>query len=67
MIICTISRSSGSFAGLRDEAEGREREALHHDLHAEVLHVPAALAQDLVEQLRRYGEMGNVICTFSRR
>ena len=31
-------------------AEGREREAFHHDLHAEVGHVPARVGDDVVEQ-----------------
>ena len=32
------------------EAERGEREALDHDLHAEVRHVPAAVGEDVVEQ-----------------
>ena len=32
------------------EAEGGERQALDHDLHAEVGHVPAAVVDDVVEQ-----------------
>ena len=35
---------------LVQEAEGGEREALDHDLHAEVGHVPAAVGDDVVEQ-----------------
>ena len=35
------------------EAERREREALDHDLHAEVGHVPAAVGEDVVEQQAR--------------
>ena len=35
---------------LVDEAERGEREALDHDLHAEVGHVPTAVVDDVVEQ-----------------
>ena len=35
---------------LVQEAERREREALDHDLHAEVGHVPAGVGDDVVEQ-----------------
>src|SRR5262245_17841215 len=37
-------------ARLVHEAERRHRQAFHHDLHAEVLHVPARVGEDLVEQ-----------------
>ncbi|MEO7093524.1 MAG: hypothetical protein ABI175_09755 [Polyangiales bacterium] len=36
--------------GLLDDAERREREPLDHDLHAEQLHVPAAVLQRHVEE-----------------
>ena len=39
--------------GLVLEAEGGEGQALDHDLHAEVGHVPAAVGDDVVEQRRR--------------
>ena len=40
---------------LVDEAEGGEGEALDHDLHAEVGHVPAAVGDDVVEQQPQVG------------
>jgi hypothetical protein len=33
-----------------DEAEGRQRQALDEDLHAEVRHVPARVTDHVVEQ-----------------
>jgi len=35
---------------LVEEAERGQRQALDHDLHAEVGHVPAAVVEDVVEQ-----------------
>src|SRR3546814_1340198 len=37
------------------EAEGGEGQALDHDLHAEVGHVPAAVGDDVVEQHAEVG------------
>ena len=37
------------------EAEGGEGQALHHDLHAEVGHVPPAVLDDVVEQQLQVG------------
>ena len=36
--------------GEAHEPEGGKREALHHDLHAEIDHVPARVADDLIEE-----------------
>ena len=38
-----------------DEAEGGQGEPLHHDLHAEVGHVPTGIAHDVVEQEAEVG------------
>ena len=40
------------------EAERGEGEALDHDLHAEVGHVPAAVVDDVVEQHPRWALIG---------
>ena len=48
---------------LRDvvhEAEGREREALDHDLHAHVRHVPARVAEHVVDEQLQVGVDGVV-------
>jgi hypothetical protein len=43
---------------LLHEAERGQRQALDHDLHAQVGHVPAGVADDVVEQHPRWALSG---------
>ena len=47
--------SNGSLGDLVHEAERGQGQPLHHDLHAEVGHVPAAVVDDVVEQHPQVG------------